>query len=473
MEQVCFEDLRRATEGQLLSVFSTEIPIKRVCIDSRDVRSGDLFWALKGERFDGHDFIHQAIAQGAIGCVSERTNPETTGSPTVIVDDSLLALGRFSNWYRRTLDALVIGVTGSVGKTTTRDLIHSALSSEFDGVRSSKNFNNQIGLPLSLIEIERHHEFAVVEMGAARIGDVRLLAGLAMPEFGVVTAVGPAHMESFGCLEAIIRTKGELLESLPSTGLAILPGDDLVLRQMADRAPCPVIFIGEGDDNHLRASNVHTSVQGLQFQAGGCDYDIPVCGRHHLTNALCAIAIAREIGISPQSIQQGLSYFRPIEGRSVLKSIGPWTVIDDTYNANPPSVAAACQTLKTFETSRGGQRILVLGDMKELGSTAVREHERIGELAAHAGIEFLLACGEYSEHVAAGAERSGLDSRRIAATHDIETAKAVLDCWIEAGDVILVKGSRATRMERIVEWLQERAVLESTFRDLSRQRYCA
>lgn len=473
MERLSLQDLMHATGGQPVAAPSTDQPFDRVCIDSREVRPGDIFWALKGERHDGHDFIPQAFERGAALCVVSQSRDETISGPRLIVKDSLAALGRFGRWYRGTLEALVIGVTGSVGKTTTRDLIHAALASEYEGVRSRKNFNNLIGLPLSLLDIEHQHEFAVLEMGASREGDIRALADIALPEIGVVSAIGPAHLESFGSLEGIIRGKGELLESLPPTGFAVLPGDDPVLRQMADRAPCPVIFVGEGDDNHLRATGVQASFEGLRFKVDGCEYDVPVIGRHHLTNVLCAIAIAREIGVRPQSLVQGLSYFQPMEGRCHLQAIGTWTVIDDTYNASPKSVAAACHTLHELEIPGIGRRILVLGDMRELGQTATAEHERIGTLAARLKIDLLLACGRHADDIARGAEAAGMASHRIAAASDIEAVKAVLDCWLEPDDVILVKGSRVTRMERIVEWLRERAALEATLRGFTPRRHCA
>ena len=473
MERLNLQDLIDATGGQLSAAPPDNVTFGRVCIDSREVRPGDLFWAMPGERNHGHDFIPQARERGAALCVTTHSRRETATGSCLLVDDPLAALGRLSHWYRSTLETLVVGVTGSVGKTTTRDLIHAALASEFEGVRSRKNFNNLIGLPLSLLEIEPQHEFAVLEMGASHVGDIRQLAEIAVPEIGVVTAIGPAHLASFGSLGAIVQTKGELLECLPSTGFAVLPGDDPILRQMADRAPCPVIFVGEGDDNHLQATRIQASFEGLRFVADHVEFDVPICGRHHLTNVLCAIAIAREIGVRPKSLVQGLSYFQPIEGRSNLKRIGSWTVIDDTYNASPKSVSAACRMMRDLELPGIGHRILVLGDMRELGLSAVQEHEQIGTLVAQLGIDLLLACGSHADDIAHGAERAGMPLHRIAASPDIETAKAVLDCWLEPGDTLLIKGSRATRMERIIDWLQDRAILETTLRGDTTQRHCA
>jgi UDP-N-acetylmuramoyl-tripeptide--D-alanyl-D-alanine ligase len=464
MEQLSLQDLTQATGGFLSAVPSPDQTIHRVCIDSRSLQPGDVFWALRGERHDGHDFIPQALARGAVLSVADAAHSPVHEGPVLRVHDTGAALMDLARWYRRTLDALVIGVTGSVGKTTTRDLIHVALASEFEGIRSRRNFNNTIGLPLSLLDADHRHEFIVLEMGAARVGDIAQLADVATPEVGVVTAVGPAHLQTFGSLERIIEGKGELLESLPSSGFAVLSGDDMILRQMADRAPCPVIFVGEGDDNHLRATRIQSSFEGLQFRVDGVDFSVPVCGRHHLSNVLCAIAIAREIGVPLASVAQGLERFEPIDGRCRLRSIGPWTVIDDTYNASPLSVSAACRMLQEMELPGIGRRILVLGDMRELGETADLEHHRIGELAATLKIDLVLACGTHADAVAAGAERMGMDLHRIAAAPNAEAVKAVLDCWLEPGDVILVKGSRATRMEQIVDWLGERAAMEESLR---------
>ena len=345
MERLCLRDLIQATGGRLRDVDSADAPFNRVSIDSRDTRRGDVFWALKGENHDGHDFTAQALENEAILCVISAGRAESVAGPRLIVDETLTALGQFASWYRSRIDALVIGVTGSVGKTTTRELIYAALSSQFRGIQSHRNFNNLIGLPLSLLALEDQHEFAVLEMGASAIGDIRALCQLAVPEVGVITAIGPAHLRTFGSLAAIIQTKGELLEQLPSTGFAVLPGDDQLLRQIAGRAPCPVIFVGQGDDNQIQATRVEVHPGSLRFRCEGDDFNIPVTGRHSLSNALCAIAIGLEIGVQTHVLAAGLANFKPVPGRCNVLRIGPWTVIDDTYNASPLAVAAGCRLL--------------------------------------------------------------------------------------------------------------------------------
>jgi len=471
MDRLRLRELMLATGGRLRDVDAVDAPFERVCIDSREVRQGDVFWAIEGERHNGHDFTVQAIERNAVlNVVSAKRAPEIAG-PCLIVDETRTALGRFAQWYRNQIDTLVIGVTGSVGKTTTRELIYSALSSQFQGVRSQSNFNNEIGLPLTLLNLESHHEFAVLEMGASAVGDIELLCQLAVPEVGVVTAIGPAHLRTFGSLAAIVQTKGELLEQLPTTGFAVLPGDDAILRQLADRAPCPVIFVGQGDDNQIRATKVEVQAGSLRFRCEGDEFDIPVTGRHVLSNALCAIAIGLEIGIAPRVLAAGLSTFVAVPGRCHAIQVGPWTVIDDTYNASPLSVSAGCRLLHELSVSKLGQRLLVLGDMRELADTACIEHERIGSLVAELQIDRLLVCGEHANDVVRGAKQNGMKSYQIAAASDAETLFTVLDCWLEPNDVLLVKGSRVTRMERVIEWLKERATQDNHGQNW--QRYCA
>ena len=473
MERLTLRELAQATNGQLLGVQHPDVAFHKIGIDSRRIQRGEVFWALRGERHNGHDFAAQAFENGAALCVCSKDRAASITGPVVVVDDTTRALGRFANWYRQQSDSMVIGVTGSVGKTTTREMIYAALSSQFRGIRSLSNFNNQIGLPLSLLELESHHEFAVIETGASEVGNIRALCELAEPEIGVITAIGPAHLQSFGSIEAIVQTKGELLESLPSSGFAVLPGDDATLRQMALRAPCPVIFVGVHELNRIRASRIEVQPRSLHFHCEGQDFRIPVMGRHVLSNALCAIAIGLEIGIKPHALAEGLLNFQPVSGRCHLTEIGPWVVIDDSYNASPLAVAAACQLLGELSLPNRGQRLLVLGDMRELGPLAVAEHERIGGLVVQAGIDRLLACGDHAADVARGAARNGMKPHHIVAANNFETLTAMLDCWLQPNDVLLIKGSRATRMERVVEWLNERAVHEGWHNGNAPQLRCA
>jgi len=454
MERVSLQNLLAATGGQAVGFTQSDVSIDGVTLDSRTVDSGDLFWAVAGENHDGHEFATAAVTHGAIGSVVRAARAGEFSGPRIVVDDTHLALQRFSRWYRAQRDALIIGVTGSVGKTTTREMIHSVLSSRYKGTRSPLNFNNHFGLPLSLLEIKQEHEFAVIEMGASAPGEIRSLAETAIPEIGVITAIGPAHLTGFGDEAGIVNAKAELVEALPSSGFAVLSGDDPLVRQLAARAHCRVVLVGESEGNKLRAENVEITNKSIRFRVDGSNYCVRAAGRHHLTGALAAITIAREIGMGPDDIARGLSSFVPLAGRCRIEEIAPWTVIDDTYNANPRSMQAAVEIIRDW--TGPGKRVLVTGDMLELGERSDAYHRQWGNIAGEAGIDCLLAFGDQAGEVVQGAQSVGMESHRLAQCHDFEMIFALLDCWLEPGDVVLVKGSRATRMERIIDWMRTR-----------------
>jgi UDP-N-acetylmuramoyl-tripeptide--D-alanyl-D-alanine ligase len=283
---------------------------------------------------------------------------------------------------------------------------------------------------------------------------MRELAEFASPEVGVVTAVGLAHFEKFGGEQQIVQAKGELVEALPASGFAVLAGDDPRVRGMAGRAKCRTLFVGEGPDNNVRATDIEAVPDRLGFRVDGQRFEVPVTGRHHLTAALSAIAVAREAGLPADLIAEGLRTFAPVAGRCRVERIGPWTVIDDTYNASPDSMRAACEVLRTWTGT--GRKILVAGDMLELGKWTVASHVELGRTVAHAGIDCLLAYGDQAGHVVRGARTAGMDGHRLAECESFEALLTVLDCWLEPETVVLVKGSRGMRMERVIEWLRER-----------------
>ncbi len=468
MTNASLSSLATATRGQLIGCHDANAGIGRVVIDSRMARPGDLFWALRGEHHDGHDFLVEARHRGASAAIVRRDRLAQaqeawkTGSAhgpvpqLIVVEDTLTALADFAHWYRSQHEGLIVGVTGSFGKTTTREMIHAVLSAAHPGVRSLKNFNNHIGLPLSLLELDQGHEFAVLEMGASAVGEIAMLAEIARPEVGVITGIGLAHVAGFGSPEQIVLGKGELLEALPATGFAILPGDDPVTRGMADRSSCPVLFVGESEGNHVRATNVRVANQRLTFEVEHVEYEVPVTGRHFLRAALTALAIAREIGLSPPQIAAGFANFQSAPGRCQVHQIGSWTVIDDTYNANPTSMHAACETLRDWHGAN--KRLLITGDMLELGPHAEQAHFGLGLAAAEARVDGLLVIGEQSEHVVRGALAGGLRPSRLAQCDHLEILLTVLDCVLEQGDVLLVKGSRSMRMERVIEWLRKQGL---------------
>ncbi len=467
MQPITVSSLAAATRGQLINCSDENCTFERVEIDSRSVKPGCLFWALRGEHHDGHDFLAEARSRGAIAAVISRSrltqaekawqtgDPQDALATLIVVEDALTALADFARWYRSQQKSLVIGVTGSFGKTTTREMIHAVLSGSRSCVRSLKNFNNHIGLPLSLLELDRSHEFAVLEMGASAVGEIAALAEIAQPQIGVITGIGLAHVSGFGSQEEIVLGKGELLEALPISGFAVLPGGDPVVRNMAARTSSRVIFVGESDDCHLHVKNVRVTNQTLTFEVDHFEYHVPVTGRHFLRASLTALAIAREIGLSPTEIAAGFQNFQAVSGRCHVQHIGPWTLIDDSYNANPASMQAACETLRDWQGAN--KKLLIVGDMLELGEHAEQCHYELGHIAAAAQLDGLLAFGQQAEHVIRGAHDSGMHTNRAAVCDDFEILLTIFNCTLAPNDVVLIKGSRGMRMERVRDWMREKA----------------
>ncbi|MCA9053885.1 MAG: UDP-N-acetylmuramoyl-tripeptide--D-alanyl-D-alanine ligase [Planctomycetaceae bacterium] len=460
MQPLPLSSLVDAVSGEAIRVRRLDDLVQRVVIDSRLVRSGDLFVPLAGERQDGHQFIADAIQRGAVAALAARqwVAAQKNSTGLIAVDDPLAALWQLAAWNRDQADALRIAVTGSVGKTTTRHMLHTVLSRRFAGIESPENYNNHIGVPLSLLQLDSTHEFAVLETAASRLGEIDRLARLIAPEIGLLTAIAPAHLEHFRSLEAICRAKGELLESLPASGIAVLNGDDPLVRRLARRAPCRVILAGEEIQNDVVATRVKVNDRRLRFRVGATEFQLPAVGRHHLNSALLSIAVAREIGLTDSEISAGLKDFVPMHGRCEKTSIGPWTVIDDSYNASPASMVAACETLRDWQDAR--RRVLVVGDMLELGEHSSEFHAQLGELVADCQFNLLIAVGPQAGSVTANARSHGMDPGCLGACSDFDTAYILLDCWLEPGDVILVKGSRGMHMEQVVEHLRKRAEVE-------------
>jgi UDP-N-acetylmuramoyl-tripeptide--D-alanyl-D-alanine ligase len=471
MERVTLNELQTATGGRAIACDPAAIAFDRVTTDSRTARCGDLFWALEGPTYDGHDFVADAIGRGAVACVVQEDKAFAGQTPALVVPDVLKGLQDFARSYRQCMDALVIGITGTVGKTTTRELVYSVLSSVFDGCRSRMNFNNHIGLPLSVLDIEHRHEFAVLELAASHRGEIRELAAVARPEIGLLTSIGVAHLDGFGSLEAIAATKAELLESLPASGFAVINGDDSRCRAAAAGTRCRVITVGEGSDNNLRATSIGVDQHSVRFDVDGTTYRIPAVGRHLAFAGLAAIAVAREVGIKPGAIAAGLARFVPAPGRCQVRQRRPWTVIDDTYNANPSSTEAACRLLSQWNCD--GRRILVLADMLELGPESAAWHTSVGQTAARLGINRLIAFGEFSTHLLAGARGEGMQSEQLAQCDKVDVVGAILDCWLEPGDVVLVKGSRSMQMQRVVEQLVSHTNIQENIAPCQSTRACA
>lgn len=453
MERLTLHDLATATGGTLSCPGERGRAFTGVSLDSRTVRPGEVFWAVEGKQVDGHEFVADAFARGAAAVVVRK--PVDTDRPCVVVRDGVEALARLAGWYRSLLDAFVIGVTGSVGKTTTRELIFAALGGEPKAVRSRRNFNNEFGLPLTLLDIERRHRFAVVEMGAARVGDIAALCATARPEAGVITRLGVAHVETFGSEEAIVRGKGELAEAVPSEGFVVLPGDQVEGHQIARRAACECIFVGREAENTHRVSVKHCRPGALGVGVDGGTFEVAANGAHFAVAVGMAVAVARRLGRTDRQIAADLRAFEPVSGRGRLAVRSPWTVIDDSYNANPDSMRAAVASLANWPAR--GRRVLVCGDMWGLGARTESAHRDLGAYAAMSRIDVIVAVGSHAGQVAHGACREGMDARCLACFGDRESAAEWLRGSLRPGDAVWVKGSRPMELERLVEALAEAA----------------
>jgi len=427
-------------------------PVRGLAIDSRALAAGDLFVALPGERADGHRFLPD-VADTALAALVSTPDPESALTQ-LVVDDVPKALLSIARGFRGLFPELtVVGITGSVGKTTTKDYLGAVLSAFAPTVVSPGNMNTVYGVPLTLARLRRDTVLAVVEMGMQWAGEIASLAEVARPRIGVVTAVGPAHLEFFSDVRSIALAKAELLLQLPTDGAAVLPRECEYFPLLAERTPCPVVTFGleVGDLRAERLAKgsrftaVWTPPEGISGGPARFVVELPTPGAHHVLSALRAAAVALVLGAPPELIAGELAGARITPLRGEVYRRGGLTVLADAYNANPLSMSAALETLETL----AGRRVAVLGDMLELGPTAPRLHESVGAEAAERGVEVLVAVGAFAEDIARGARENGLGEIYTAA--DRLEAQTILKRVLRTGDTLLVKASRALRLDLLLE----------------------
>jgi UDP-N-acetylmuramoyl-tripeptide--D-alanyl-D-alanine ligase len=426
----------------------------RAVIDSREVTAGDLFFALRGVQRDGHEFVDDALSRGALGLVVERPLAAPEGVAVLQVSDSLSALQRLAAHRRAARpDLRVVGVTGSVGKTTCKELVAAVLDARFSVLKSEANLNTEIGLPLSLLRLEQGHERAVLEMAMYARGDIELLCHVAQPQAGVVTNVSSVHLERLGSMGAIAAAKAELVEALPPDGVAVLNGDDPVVAEMAARTGARVLLYGLSSQCEVRAERIEArGLEGISFRLihGGdrVAVEMPLPGRHHVYPALAAAAVGLVEGMTLGEIGAALGRARPDLRLRVLEAPGGYTVIDDTYNASPPSMLAALELLGGLT----GRRVALLGEMRELGADEADGHRRVGEGAA-ACADLVIVVGERARPLYEAAQAGGAEARLLASA---DGAAEGLRDELKRGDHLLVKASRAVGLESVVEALVAR-----------------
>jgi UDP-N-acetylmuramoyl-tripeptide--D-alanyl-D-alanine ligase len=408
-------------------------------VDTRTQHPGDVYFALRGPAHDGHDFVPTAVAKGAAAVVVERA---CGIEGELIVADSLYALQQLSAWAREEWGGRVVGVTGSAGKTTTKDAIAHLLSESVPVGKTVGNFNNHVGVPLSILRLPDDCRAAVLEMGMNHAGEIRELAAIAKPQIGVVTNVGYAHVEFFESIEGVAAAKRELIEALPRDGVAVLNADDPRVTRFSEVHPGRIVTFGFSEGAGVRAERVESLTAGMRFSAVGVDYETGLTGRHAVSNLLAAIAVAREFGVAPERLREAVRTFTVGKMRGERIERSGMIVWDDCYNSNPEAARSMIDVLRETEAER---RIAVLGEMLELGEASDALHRQVGEYAAGKGIDIVIGVHGAAKSLARAAGGDYFD--------EPESAGDYLRSIARAGDALLFKGSRGVHMERALERL--------------------
>jgi UDP-N-acetylmuramoyl-tripeptide--D-alanyl-D-alanine ligase len=465
------EEIVEATRGELL-FGDLRRPFSGVSIDSRHISADHLFVAIAGEVHDGHEFTSNVVDQGVRGLVISRQKAgkmpiaawKTKNIACIAVEDTTRALGDMAAFNRLRSHASVVAITGSNGKTTTRRMTTMVLDRQYDTLTAVGNFNNDIGLPLTLLGLSTDHQWAILELGTNNPGEIARLAEICTPDIGVLTNIGPAHLEGLGSIEGVMQEKGDLLKRLGPGGKAILNADDARVIQLASKTKAEVILYGLSREATIRAEDVHETECTISFTLILAGESISVRlnspGRFMVSNALAAAAVGHQIGLAGETVKTGLEAFKPVSGRMNIEHMpGGIHLIDDTYNANPESMKAAFATLDTMRA--GARGVVVIGDMLELGVQAQTLHRKVGAGVARSDISRLCACGEFAAAVTAGARDEGMPPTDTFEGSQDEIVEDLKN-WLQPGDWLLVKGSRGMAMEKVVqklrEWTREKKV---------------
>jgi UDP-N-acetylmuramoyl-tripeptide--D-alanyl-D-alanine ligase len=456
METLTLSQIAQFAGGPLASG-NGDTAVTRVSTDSRTLQPGDLFVPLRGDNFDGHKFIAQAVERGAAGAMVETSwsGDAPKGFALIRVADTLIGYQTLAANYRASLPLKVIAITGSNGKTSTKDFVAATLAKRFRVTKTEGNFNNHVGLPQTMLAADRDDQIAVWEIGMNHPGEIAALAKLAMPDAAIITNIGIAHIEFMGSREAIAHEKGALAEAVGASGTVILNADDPFSDSIAKRTSAKIILAGI-ENGSVRATDISQQSTGSEFTilegAHRCRAHLPVPGIHMVQNAMLAVAAGRLFGLSLEECAVGLASTPLTKARLQIKEIAGIEFIDDSYNANPDSMKAALRTLVELETD--GRRIAVLGEMGELGAESERGHSEVGEAAAALRIDELIAVGAAAGAIARAAQKAGLEN--AIAVDSVTDAAEHLAKNAGPGDLVLVKGSRSARMERVLEEFAKR-----------------
>lgn len=454
MEKMSFQALLDATKGRQgckSDVFDpADSFITGVKTDSRKVEPGDLFVAIKGEHFDGNDFIAQVLDKGAAAVFATKAYCDPR---VIVVEDSVKALMDAAKAYRKRYYAFTVGVTGSVGKTSTKEMIYAVLSSRHKTLKTQGNHNNEIGLPLTLFELDDSFRYAVIEMGMSGFNEITELSKVARPNVGVITNIGISHIEVLGSRENILKAKLEIVNGMSSDAPLVLNVDDDMLREAADSLDRPVMTYGIDTPAEITASSIKANGYSTEFDinAYGQSYHavIPTIGKHNVYNALAAFVVGLTVDIPPQGIIKGLASYQNATMRQEIRTVGPCRFIVDCYNASPDSMRAAMNVLSEFDDKGMGRRVAVLGDMLELGAISEEQHFEIGRYAARSKIDVLVCVGDMARHIKRGAVATGM--RNVSMFEDKAEAAAYLEKILLPHDTVLFKASRGVALEQVID----------------------
>lgn len=457
MEALTLRQLLEAVNGTLLGGFDDlNAAALDVSTDSRSITPGCLFIPLEGERFDGHSFINSALEAGAAGCLTARERESyLPGKFYIKVRSTQRALWELARYYKRLFPIPFIAITGSVGKTTTKDMAAAVLGARFRVHKTEGNFNNDIGVPLTLLKLERQHQVCVVELGMDHAGEIDYLGKLVEPDMALITNIGDAHIENLGSRENIFKAKCEIFPHLKPGGLAVLNGDDPLLSTLRGKLPQPTVFVGSGQGLDYTACDLNSDGGGhfscrVKTPRGQFEADIPALGRHMIYPTLMAAAVGEAMGMAPDEIVRGIGAFLPTKMRmNIIRCQGDIVILNDAYNANPQSMRAAAAVLGDAGQKR--RKVAVVGDMKELGPGSEQFHRAVGGYFAQAGADRLIAVGDLARFMAEGAKSAGLEQADYYPT--LDAAKNALSRELRSGVTILVKASRSMAFEKIVDFL--------------------
>ena len=450
------KDILMSTSGILLSGNENEM-LRGVSTDTRRLKGGELFVAIKGERFDGHNFILDAVSKGAgavivqDGCITN-SNFRLPDASLISVPNSITALGDIARFHRSRFKIPLIGITGSNGKTTTKEMTGAILAKKFNIIKNFGTENNHIGVPLTLMRINADHKIAVLEMGTNHLGEIKRLSEIAAPTMAIITNIGPSHLKYLKDMDTVLKAKCEVLDYLrDKEATVVINGDDELLKKV--KTKLKTIKFGLNKDFDFYADKIDLQPDGISFRLNGkWEIGLSVVGKHNVYNALGAIAASWQFDVDINQIQEALKEFKAPNMRMEVKRLKDIKIINDTYNSNPMSMRQAIEALGDITTK--GRKILVAGDMLELGNLSGRFHHLVGRQAAESGIDLIVAVGKLAEFISNGAQEAGMSEKKIKRCNLTQEACDTVLNLIKKGDTILIKGSRAMRMEQIVKELE-------------------